>query len=56
MIGGAVGTQWVIELVVRLVYCSTSVGDTGEVQRMYKDTPTCLHTMYAENQTKWLSA
>ena len=20
-----------------------------------KDTPTCLHTMYAENQTKWLS-
>ena len=24
--------------------------------QMYKckDTPTCLHTMYAENQTKWL--
>ena len=22
--------------------------------RCYKDTPTCLHTMYAENQTKWL--
>ena len=21
----------------------------------HKDTPTCLHTMYAENQTKWLS-
>ena len=20
-----------------------------------KDTPNCLHTMYAENQTKWLS-
>ena len=31
------------------VYCSP------QHIRIVKDTPTCLHTMYTENQTKWLS-
>ena len=45
-------------LIIFLVYKINSdmlSSDTFAEVPGFKDTPTCLHTMYAENQTKWLS-